>query len=316
MAQPPESTPGLTTEISQRLGAISALARGQGEFPAFLEKACELFRDLLGLERVLLFEASATGLRLRGLSQSGLGFQARDLLLPRDQAPGLDTWSKREAPAWLDLASGWPAELSILRELCLESHGTHALFVPLGSPESPRGLLVGLRAQGPQAPGSKALHLSRMVAFLIETAWENHATKVELGADNVRLRESRRALQDLIDAENNPRDLGRYPSPPMQRLQAIVARVAKSQSPVLIQGETGTGKEVLARQLHRLSPRRDEVFLALNCAAIPEELMENELFGHVAGAYSGADRDRAGRFEAADRGTLLLDEIGEMPLRL
>jgi DNA-binding NtrC family response regulator len=105
-------------------------------------------------------------------------------------------------------------------------------------------------------------------------------------------------------------------SPAMRELALLVRLVAPRSTPVLIEGETGTGKEVVARALHRLSTRAEKPFVVLNCAAIPEYLLEAELFGHTRGAFTGAVQARMGRIEAADGGTLLLDEIGEMPVAM
>ncbi len=100
----------------------------------------------------------------------------------------------------------------------------------------------------------------------------------------------------------------------MQFVYKLIARVAATDSPVLIEGETGTGKELVARAIHRFGARRDCPFVALNCGAISEHLIESELFGHVRGAFTSAGADRTGRFEAAQRGYLLLDEIADLPL--
>jgi anaerobic nitric oxide reductase transcription regulator len=105
-------------------------------------------------------------------------------------------------------------------------------------------------------------------------------------------------------------------SPAARRLLDEIHLVARSDLAVLIAGETGVGKDLVARQIHDVSPRRDEALIQVNCAALPESIAESELFGHVAGAFTGAGRDRAGKFEIADGGTLFLDEIGEMPLNL
>jgi formate hydrogenlyase transcriptional activator len=105
-------------------------------------------------------------------------------------------------------------------------------------------------------------------------------------------------------------------SPKFRALLTEVARVAPVDSAVLIQGETGTGKEVIARAIHEASTRRDKRFVALNCAAIPSALLESELFGHERGAFTGAWAQTKGRFQMADGGTLFLDEIGDMPLEL
>ena len=101
-------------------------------------------------------------------------------------------------------------------------------------------------------------------------------------------------------------------SPAMQKLLSILPEVALSESTVLIQGESGTGKELLTRALHNLSPRNQGPFVAINCGALPDTLLESELFGHVAGAFTDAKRNRTGRFAMAERGTLFLDEIGDI----
>src|SRR5439155_1915314 len=105
-------------------------------------------------------------------------------------------------------------------------------------------------------------------------------------------------------------------SPVMRQARWIVARVAGHPTTVLMTGERGTGKEVIGQAIHRASPRATGPFVAVNCAAIPDTLLESELFGYVKGAFTGAAADRPGLFEQADGGTLLLDEVGELPLAL
>jgi transcriptional regulator with GAF, ATPase, and Fis domain len=117
--------------------------------------------------------------------------------------------------------------------------------------------------------------------------------------------EARERYDDLVGA-----------SPAMQAVYRSLELIAPSEEPVLVLGETGTGKELVARAIHARGPRREREFVALNCAALPETLLESELFGHVRGAFTGADEARAGLFEVAHRGTLFLDEIGDMGPRM
>jgi DNA-binding NtrC family response regulator len=105
-------------------------------------------------------------------------------------------------------------------------------------------------------------------------------------------------------------------SPAMVGVFQLVKKAARAEANILIQGESGTGKELIARAIHANSPRAAEVFVPVDCAALPENLLESELFGHERGAFTGAERSKPGMFEVADRGTLFLDEVGELPLAL
>ena len=123
------------------------------------------------------------------------------------------------------------------------------------------------------------------------------------------LNENRYLRSEVSQRYNFEQLIGR--SPQMRRVYEMIDRVAPTNATVLIQGESGTGKELVARAIHYRSPRKDKPFVKVNCAALPEDLLESELFGHERGAFTGAVSKREGRFELADRGTLLLDEISE-----
>ncbi len=137
--------------------------------------------------------------------------------------------------------------------------------------------------------------------------------------ENARLREELEAERDYLREEfNESLRFGEVvgSSPALRQMLARVEAVAATPASVLILGESGTGKELVARELHARSPRSSESLVKVNCASIPEELFESEFFGHVKGAFTGAHRDRIGRFQLADGGTIFLDEVGEIPLDL
>jgi DNA-binding NtrC family response regulator len=129
-----------------------------------------------------------------------------------------------------------------------------------------------------------------------------------LATENILLKE------ELASRRGAPRIVGEDPA--LKQVSVMLHRAAATDVTVLLEGESGTGKELFARALHVLSPRADGPFVAINCAAIPENLLETELFGHEKGAFTGAANRKLGRFEMAHRGTLFLDEIGELPLAL
>ena len=161
----------------------------------------------------------------------------------------------------------------------------------------------------------EAVEATKLGAFnFLEKPLDTKRLQVELQICLER-HESERQLEA---AQRRLRDLGFLGnivgrSKSMQEVTSLVSMVAPSRASVLISGESGTGKELVAQTIHELSPRRAKPFVAVNCAAIPETLMESEVFGHERGAFTGAIERRVGCFELADGGTLLLDEIGEMP---
>ena len=144
---------------------------------------------------------------------------------------------------------------------------------------------------------------------------ENARLAAELQTANERLRTENRILRQQAEIEDRRQTIV-YGGPEMEDILRLLRRVTGTETTVLIQGETGTGKELIARFIHNESNRRDRIFLPVNCGAIPRELVESEFFGHARGAFTGASQDKKGFFELADGGTIFLDEIGEAPAEL
>jgi len=139
---------------------------------------------------------------------------------------------------------------------------------------------------------------------------------LQQGSSAVVARHSSVCTDEPAHEATNPASFIIGDHPLIQRIIALARRVAATDATVLITGESGTGKEVIARMLHGLSARANRPFVPINCAAIPHELLESELFGHARGAFTGAHASRAGMFQLADTGTIFLDEVGEIPLSL
>jgi DNA-binding NtrC family response regulator len=150
--------------------------------------------------------------------------------------------------------------------------------------------------------------------FQTEELLARVGTHISLRREVEAHRKSKSTIQYLVDEIRAERHAIIGESPALRRVLEQIAQVAPTDSTVLIQGETGTGKELVARAIHDASGRAERPLVKLNCAALPRELVESELFGHEKGAFTGALQQRRGRFEAADGGTLFLDEVGELPL--
>lgn len=192
------------------------------------------------------------------------------------QVDGEVFWRKDGSPAWVEYTS---------------------------TPIRDRGVVVG------------AVVVFRDVSQRREADEKLHAALAEVDRLRERLELENAYLQEEIRIETNPRGIIGQSEAVQQTLRQVKL-VAPTAAAVMITGESGTGKELIARAIHEASTRSDRPLIRVNCAAIPRELFESEFFGHVRGAFTGATRDRIGRFELADGGTLFLDEVGEIPLEL
>ncbi|HTV05005.1 MAG TPA: sigma-54 dependent transcriptional regulator [Acidobacteriaceae bacterium] len=256
---------------------------------------------------------------------TGLRWQVREAGGGAEVLAHLDS-----APAEAVIVDSWLPDLDI-QEFVAEFERSHPgvdlvtvdeMSSRSNAGRSPRRneVLFALR-RGQDADGAAANcapQIERRVVAIRATGMELTEEEKALGAENGLMiaegRKSAGAAYLFSKACRLAELVGEHPL--MLKVSHHIRLVAPHRTPVLIEGPTGTGKELVARALHRLSPRSARPFVALNCAAIPETLLEAELFGHTRGAFTGAVQGRVGRIEAAQGGTLFLDEIGEMPLAL
>ncbi len=232
--------------------------------------------------------------------------------LPAGESPTARVWDTQE-PLWLDEARA-EGRFAILRAAYARQGVKSVCFVPLTTPRRKLGAMsfTSYAAVSP-APGDVdfAVQVGRLVALAVEGA----LTRQELERANARLAAEKHYLEEEIRTERRTDEVIGA-SVALRDVLRQIEVVAPTDSAVLITGETGTGKELIARAVHRLSHRHARTFVKLNCAAIPTGLLESELFGHEKGAFTGAVERRTGRFELADGGTLFLDEVGDIPAEL
>jgi formate hydrogenlyase transcriptional activator len=251
-------------------------------------------------------------LRVFGLDfPAGKGFMQDQMVLPIvGTSPGTAYRTGKPVRFGHPPKSLAPMALKVNAEEGFES----GCFLPVIRGNRTLGILH-LLDRRPDAFTEEDVEFLRQVASQVAIALENALEFSELSESRERLAEEGLYLRDEIRTEHQFEDiLGN--SQGLNQVLHQVQTVAPNETTVLIQGETGTGKELIARAIHGLSSRRDNIFVKLNCAAIPLGLLESELFGHERGAFTGAIARKVGRFEIADKGTLFLDEVGDIPLEL
>lgn len=191
--------------------------------------------------------------------------------------------------------------------------GHSCMVVPLYARDRSLGVLTFDRVECVPYD-SESVGLAGVMGQLLGLAFLLAENNLSLDRAREGLRRQNEQLRDRAGVSKATDRILTARSPAMRQVAEMARRVAVTDASVLILGETGVGKEVLAQAIHDWSPRRDQPFVTVNCAALPAELVEAELFGHTRGAFSGADKARPGRFRSADGGTVLLDEVGELPL--
>ena len=282
----------------------------------------ELFRGIItSLEKVIHHDYTSLALRdsASGLLKiHALDFSSRPGLFNQEITVPLDT-----TPSGVCFTTGQPliargGEIDrypneIIRALRAEGVQT-ICCVPLTTQGRTFGTL-NLASRREDAFPQHDVELLQQVGGQIAIAVENALAFKQIDALKDKLAEEKLYLEEEIRSEFNFEEII-GDSPALKRALAQVEPVAPAGTAVLVTGETGTGKELIARAIHNLSPRRERTFVKVNCAAIPGGLLESELFGHERGAFTGAITQKIGRFELADKGTLFLDEVADLPLDL
>ncbi len=267
-------------------------------------------RGSIPCDAVVLLQRS--GGELKPLAQKGLGADALGRRFEIESHPRFSAICQSQSPVRFERDCGLPDPYDGMLQGFSGDLPVHAC---MGLPLLADGRLIGvltLDSMTPEAFEHIPLQTLDVIAAMAAASLKTAMLLQHLEADSLHARNVISELTQEALAKDGGELIG--DSEPMLKLKQELALVAPSDFAILIEGETGVGKELVARTLHGLSQRASGPLVYVNCAAIPENLVESELFGHVKGAFTGADRHREGKFSLADGGTLFLDEIGELPL--
>jgi transcriptional regulator with GAF, ATPase, and Fis domain len=300
------------SDLASELREVAELAARPGRVTPFLGRGLEALAESIDYEFAAFFEAEGGVLRLRCARGPAADATTNDHGVRLDAFPSLRRALDERRVAIVRVREGSPdAELFPGIESLPPEHAR--LIVPVVAGAHDVGLMTFDRS-GTEQYDAETINLARIYGLLLGIGLAAARQAETLDDYRELLEERNRLLIEEVDAESDACEaLEACPSRSMRRLVQMAKQVAITDAPVLITGETGTGKEVLARAIHGWSKRADRPFIQINCATLPETLIESELFGHVQGAFSGATGDRRGRFRLADGGTLLLDEVGDLP---
>jgi formate hydrogenlyase transcriptional activator len=303
-----------TIDQYRALFAVSDAIASHRDLPALLHELAERLARVVQSDAlsVVLHDAATNTMRLHVLEAS-VPIESPVVidLNPDDDPAGL-VWQTQQPliTSNIEELRRWPQLLERV-----QPHGVQSLcLLPLTTARQRLGTLAFTSRQ-PATYDRSDVHFLQLIVNQVAVAVENALAFQEIEALKDKLAKEKAYLEEEVRTEHEFGDIiGESPS--LLSILKMVATVAATDSTVLVYGETGTGKELIARAVHDLSPRKGRTFVKLNCAAIPTGLLESELFGHEKGAFTGAISQKLGRFELANQGTLFLDEVGDIPLEL
>jgi transcriptional regulator with GAF, ATPase, and Fis domain len=303
-------------DATRDLRELAALAGRPAAVGEVLDRALAALQSLVPYDLAAVLELQGDELRVRAARGLLADERVRAHHIPLKSFPTVRRSMETRRPIALLDHHHASAEGDPYDGLLDLPHGHSCMVVPLFAGERALGAMTFDRRECAPYPAA-VVELAGVYGQIVSLAMAYAEQAELLDRYRERLEEQNRLLEaEVGGADEAGEQLEGSRSPAMRALARLALQVAPTDAPVLILGETGSGKEVLAQALHAWSTRKSQPFIKVNCAAIPESLVESELFGHVKGAFSGATASRPGRFLVANGGTLLLDELGELPLSI